>query len=179
MGELTRPGDRRLVVLPFPHVGYMTRMWDELANVTTIVLGGEPWSAAETLRIIRDEDITMGTGVPTQWQRVLEHPDVARTDFSSLRVAGIGGAAIPPELVRRMREMLGCPVITRYTSTEMGVTTSTLVTDEPDVIANTVGRPAPEVELRIVDPATGAEAPTGEVGEIIVPLPRDDERVLA
>ena len=171
VGELTRPGDRRLVVLPFPHVGYMTRMWDELVNTTTIVLGSEPWSAAETLRIIRDEDITMATGVPTQWTRVLEHPDVATTDFSRLRVAGIGAAAIPPELVRRMREILGCPVITRYTSTEAGVTTSTLTTDSPEVIANTVGRPTAEVELRIVD-ETGADvrAPDdedGDVGEVL------------
>jgi acyl-CoA synthetase (AMP-forming)/AMP-acid ligase II len=166
VGELTRPGDRRLVVLPFAHVGYMTRMWDELANATTIVLGAEPWSAAETLRIIRDEAITMATGVPTQWKRVLEHPDVATTDFSRLRVAGIGAAAIPPELVRRMRAVLGCPVITRYTSTEMGVTTSTLVTDDADVIATTVGRPTPDVEVRIVDPASGRALAAGEVGEI-------------
>ena len=126
MGQLTEPGDRRLVVLPFAHVGYMTRMWDELANGTTIVLAGEPWSAAETLRLIRDEHITMGTGVPTQWELVLAHPDLARTDFSRLRVCGIGGAAISPDLVRRMRETLGCPVISRYTSTEAGVTTSTV-----------------------------------------------------
>ncbi len=82
IGQLTEPGDRRLVVLPFAHVGYMTRMWDELANGTTIVLAGEPWSATETLRLIREEDITMGTGVPTQWELVLAHPDLARTDFS-------------------------------------------------------------------------------------------------
>jgi acyl-CoA synthetase (AMP-forming)/AMP-acid ligase II len=109
----------------------------------------------------------MATGVPTQWQLVLEHPDVARTDFSTLRVAGIGAAAIPPDLVRRMREVLGCPVITRYTCTEAGVTTSTLVTDSPDVIATTVGRPTPDVELRIVDPATGSDQPVGAVGEIL------------
>jgi acyl-CoA synthetase (AMP-forming)/AMP-acid ligase II len=146
-------------------------MWHELANATTIVLAGEPWSAKETLRIIRDESITMATGVPTQWQRVLEHPDVTRTDFSQLRVAGIGAAAIPPELVRRMREVLGCPVITRYTSTEMGVTTSTLATDDADVIANTVGRPTPDVEVRIVDPATGREQRTGEIGEVTTRSP--------
>lgn len=167
VGELTSPGDRRLVVLPFPHVGYMTRMWDELANATTIVLGREPWSAEETLRLIRDEGITMATGVPTQWQRVLDHPDVAITDFSGLRVAGIGASTIPPELVRRMRATLGCPVITRYTSTEAGVTTSTLATDSPDVIAHTVGRPTAEVELRIVDAATAADQPDGEVGEVL------------
>ena len=56
MGQLTEPGDRRLVVLPFAHVGYMTRMWDELANGTTIVLAGEPWSATETLRQIRRQN---------------------------------------------------------------------------------------------------------------------------
>jgi acyl-CoA synthetase (AMP-forming)/AMP-acid ligase II len=183
IGQLTSPGDRRLVVLPFPHVGYMTRMWDELANTTTIVLVGEPWSAAETLRLIATERITMGTGVPTQWSLVLNHPDLARTDFSTLRVAGLGGASIPPELVRRMRAVLRCPVITRYTSTEAGVTTSTQVSDTDEVIATTVGRPAPEVELRIVDPESGAVVEGETVGEVVCRSPammrgywRDPER---
>jgi acyl-CoA synthetase (AMP-forming)/AMP-acid ligase II len=171
IGQLTEPGDRRLVVLPFAHVGYMTRMWDELANATTIVLAGEPWSAAETLRLIRDEHITMGTGVPTQWELVLAHPDLQRTDFSELRVCGIGGAAISPDLVRRMRETLGCPVISRYTSTEAGVTTSTVVGDDDEIVATTVGRAAPDVELRVVDPGSGSELPAGEVGEILVRSP--------
>ena len=166
IGELTRPGDRRLVALPFAHVGYMTRIWDELANGTTLVLVGEPWSAEETLRLIRDEGITMGTGVPTQWSLVLAHPDVERTDFSRLRVAALGGAAIAPELVRQMRKVLECPVITRYTSTEAGVCTSTLVGDDDEVVATTVGRPAPEVDLRIVDTAGGGELPAGEIGEV-------------
>ena len=170
IGQLTEPGDRRLVVLPFPHVGYMTRMWDELANGTTVVIASEPWSAAETLRLIRDEHITMGTGVPTQWELVLSHPDIAITDFSGLRVVGTGGATIAPDLIRRMRETLRCPVITRYTSTEAGVTTSTLVGDPDDVIATTVGRPAPDVELRILsidDDGGDVHARTGEVGEIL------------
>ena len=152
VGALTEPGDRRLVVLPFPHVGYMTRMWDELANATTIVLVGEPWSAAETLRLVRDEGITMATGVPTQWALLLEHPDVAHTDFSRVRVAGVGGAPTSPELVRRMRETLRCPVITRYTSTEAGVTTGTVIGDADETVATTVGRAVPDVELRIVTP---------------------------
>jgi acyl-CoA synthetase (AMP-forming)/AMP-acid ligase II len=165
IGQLTEAGDRRLLVLPFPHVGYMTRMWDELAHATTVIIASEPWSAAETLRLIRDEDVTMGTGVPTQWELVLAHPDVARTDFSHLRVCGIGGAAIAPDLVRRMRETLGCPVLTRYTSTEAGVTTSTLVGDPDEVVATTVGRPAPDVELRIDGAAPG------DIGEILCRSP--------
>jgi len=170
-GELTRPGDRRLVSIPFPHVGYMTRMWDELVNATTLVIATEPWSAGEALRLIREEGITMATGVPTQWSLLLEHPDVADTDFSGIRVAALGAASIAPELVRRMRETLGCPVITRYTSTEAGVTTSTLVDDADDVIATTVGRPTPDVELRIVSPTDGGVLPDGEVGEIVCRSP--------
>jgi acyl-CoA synthetase (AMP-forming)/AMP-acid ligase II len=166
IGELTRPGDRRLVALPFSHVGYMTRIWDELANATTIVLVGEPWSAEETLRMIREEHITMGTGVPTQWQLVLDHPDLAGTDFSTLRVAALGGAAIPPDLVRRMRAVLGCPVVTRYTSTEAGVCTSTRTNDDDEVVATTVGRPAPEVELRVVKPGSESDAARGDIGEV-------------
>jgi acyl-CoA synthetase (AMP-forming)/AMP-acid ligase II len=65
-----------------------------------------------------------------------------------------------------MRETLRCPVITRYTSTEAGVTTSTQVDDSDEVIAHTVGKPAPEVELRIADPTDGHEVAPGEVGEI-------------
>jgi acyl-CoA synthetase (AMP-forming)/AMP-acid ligase II len=171
IGELTRPGDRRLLALPFAHVGYMTRMWDELSNGTTIVLVGEPWSAQETLRLIRDEGITMATGVPTQWSLVLAHADVERTDFSRLRVAALGGASIAPDLVRQIHKVLGCPVITRYTSTEAGVCTSTLVSDDDDVIATTVGRPAPDVELRIVDTSGGGEQPVGEVGEVCCKSP--------
>jgi acyl-CoA synthetase (AMP-forming)/AMP-acid ligase II len=113
----------------------------------------------------------MATGVPTQWTLVLDHPDVAGTSFSNLRVAAIGGASIPPELVRRMRDTLGCPVITRYTSTEAGVTTSTLATDSPDVIATTVGKPTPEVELRISSPLDGSPVPPGEVGEVLCRSP--------
>ncbi len=165
IGELTRPGDRRLVVLPFAHVGYMTRMWDELRHCTTLVVAGEPWQAAETLRLIREEGVTMATGVPTQWSLVLDHPDLASTDFSRVRVAGLGGASIAPDLVHRMREVLDCPVITRYASTEAGVATSTRAGDPDDIVAATVGRPAPDVALRIVD-RDGKPVATGEVGEV-------------
>jgi acyl-CoA synthetase (AMP-forming)/AMP-acid ligase II len=169
MGELTADGDRRLVSLPFAHVGYMTRIWDELAHGTTLVLTGEPWSAGETLRLLRDERITVGTGVPTQWELVLAHPDLSITDCSALRICGIGGSAVAPDLVRRMREALGCPVMNRYTSTEAGVTTGTRLGDPDDVVAETVGRPATGLELRLV--VDDRDVPVGEVGEIVVRSP--------
>ncbi|HEX5615798.1 MAG TPA: class I adenylate-forming enzyme family protein [Acidimicrobiia bacterium] len=166
MGELTEPGDRRLSVTPFPHVGYMTRVWDELANGTTLVLTGDPWSASEHLRCLAEERITVAAGVPTQWSWILDHPDAATIDTSHLRIASIGAASVPPELVRRMRETLGCPVIVRYTSTEAGLLTGTRLGDPDDVVAATVGRPSPVVDMRVVDPDTDEQVTPGTVGEV-------------
>ena len=71
---------------------------------------GEPWSAAETLRLIRDEGITMATGVPTQWAARPRAPRPRDAPTSrSCGSRGIGAAAIPPELVRRMREVARLP----------------------------------------------------------------------
>jgi acyl-CoA synthetase (AMP-forming)/AMP-acid ligase II len=166
MGALTAPHDRRLVALPFPHVGYMTRVWDELANATTLVLIVDPWSAEQHLRCIEQERITVATGVPTQWTLVLDHPGAARTRFDSLRLAGIGAATVPPALVRRMREALGCRVVQRYTSTEAGLLTGTGLDDPDDIVATTVGKPSPVVEMRLVDPTTGRDVEAGDVGTV-------------
>jgi len=166
-GVLSAPGDRRLSPLPFAHVGYMTRVWDELVHVITTVILPTPWKASEHLRLIEAEAITVGQGVPTQWALVLALPTVATTDLSSLRITSSGAARVPAELVRDMREKLGAPVVVRYTSTEACISTGTRLEDDDEVVATTVGRVSPGVELRMLGD-DGAEAATGEVGEVLV-----------
>ena len=160
-GVLSAPGDRRLSATPFAHVGYMTRPWDEAVNVITTVIMPAPWHAADHLRLIAQEGVTVGQGVPTQWQLVLQHPDLPGTDTSSLRITSTGASRVPAELVRAMRKAFAVPVVVRYTSTEASVSTGTRVDDDDDVVANTVGRPAPNVELRV-------EAERGSVGEVLL-----------
>jgi acyl-CoA synthetase (AMP-forming)/AMP-acid ligase II len=165
-GVLSEPGDVRLSPLPFAHVGYMTRMWDELANVITTVIAPTPWKAGPALRLIEDERITVGQGVPTQWALMLDHPAFEQTDLSSLRIVGTGATRVPPELVRRLRDVLGCPVIVRYASTESGgISTGSLPTDPDDVVANTVGRPSAGVEVSLIGDDGGLTAP-GSVGTV-------------
>jgi len=164
-GALSRPGDRRLSPLPFAHVGYMTRVWDELVHVVTTIVVPAPWKAGEALRLIGTEGVTVGQGVPSQWALMLAHPDFDQTDVSSLRLAATGGATVPPELVRDMRRRLGCPVIVRYTSTEACVSTGSRPDDPDEVIINTVGRPEVGVELEIVDDYN-AMVSTGTVGTV-------------
>ena len=163
-GVLSSPGDRRLSATPFAHVGYMTRPWDEIAHLITTVIMPTPWHAADHLRLMAEEGITVGQGVPTQWQLVLQHPDLAATDTSSLRITSTGASRVPAELVRAMRKAFGVPVVVRYTSTEASVSTGTRVDDDDEIIANTVGRAAPNVELRVsVDDRDAAVAEVGEV----------------
>ena len=155
---LSEPGDRRLSPLPFAHVGSMTRTWDEIANAVTTVITPTPWRAADTIRVIADERITVAQGVPTQWALVLAHPDLDGVDVSSLRIAGTGASRVPPELVAAMRARLGVPVVVRYTSTEASLGTGTVPGDPDDVVATTVGRPVPGVELAVVDDDGGEVA---------------------
>ncbi len=162
---LSASGDQRLSPLPFAHVGYMTRAWDEISKGIATIITPTPWSAGTTIALIDKEAVTVGQGVPTQWALVLAHPDVESADLSSLRVAGTGAARVPPELVRAMRERLGCPVVVRYTSTETSLGTGTRPDDPDDIVATTVGRPVPGVELELTDDA-GNAVPAGEVGNV-------------
>jgi acyl-CoA synthetase (AMP-forming)/AMP-acid ligase II len=108
-------------------------------------------------------------GPPTLYQSILAHPDRERFDLSSLRLAVTGAAAIPVDLVRRMREDLGFErVITGYGLTESsGVVSMCREGDDFETIATTSGRAIPGVELRCVD-EKGAEVPRGAPGEVVV-----------
>lgn len=165
-GPLSAPFDRRISAIPFPHVAYMARQWDEIEHVITTVIAPAPWKAGEALRILQDERITVGQGVPAQWSLLLAHPDFDAADLSGLRIAGTGAATSSPELIREMRERLGCPVIVRYASTETSSITGSVPGDPDEVVARTVGRAQPGTEVEVVDAATGRPLPVGEVGVV-------------
>jgi acyl-CoA synthetase (AMP-forming)/AMP-acid ligase II len=157
--------DVRLAPLPFAHVAFMSRPWEEIENAITTVITPTPWTAIDALRLMARERVTVGQGVPTQWRLVLDHRDCAGSDLSSLRIAGTGAATVPPELVREMEQRFGCPVVIGYTSTEAAITTGTVPGDAPEVISQTVGRRRVNVELEVVDDA-GNVCPTGVVGRV-------------
>jgi acyl-CoA synthetase (AMP-forming)/AMP-acid ligase II len=162
---LSQAGDRRLSPLPFAHVGSMTRVWDEAANGVTTVITPTPWRAADAVPVMEAERITVAQGVPTQWALVLDRPELATADLSSLRIAGTGASRVPAELVAALRSALHVPVCVRYTSTEASLGTGTVPGDPDDAVATTVGRPVPGVELALVDDR-GFPVPTGTVGRV-------------
>ena len=164
---LSQPGDRRLSPLPFAHVGYMTRAWDEIANAVTTVITPTPWRADDAVRIMAAESVTVAQGVPTQYTLMLASPELERADLSALRVASTGAARVPAALVAEVRHRFGVPVVVRYTSTEASLGTGTTLASSDEEVATTVGRPVAGVELAIVND-DGSPVPVGSVGRVLL-----------
>jgi acyl-CoA synthetase (AMP-forming)/AMP-acid ligase II len=108
-------------------------------------------------------------GPPTVFQTILNHPELGSFDLTSVRSSVTGAAVVPVEVVRQMREVLKIgTVVTGYGMTETHGTISMCRHDDPpEVIATTVGKPLPGVEVRIVDD-DGRDVPAGDPGELIV-----------
>jgi acyl-CoA synthetase (AMP-forming)/AMP-acid ligase II len=163
-----RTGDRYLVATPFFHTfGY------KAGFVAAIHAGAVTYPLAvvepgAVLQIVDRERITVLPATPTLFQGIFEHPDRARYDTSSLRLSAVGGAAVPADLVRRMRAELFETVVTGYGLTEStGAATMSAADDEPEVVARTVGRALPGVEVRVVD-AAGTPVEPGTPGEVMI-----------
>ena len=162
-----RAGDRYLIIMPFFHsFGYKSGWLACLIHGAT-ALPEAVFDVGPVLSRIEKEKITVMPGSPTIYQSMLTFPDRDRYDTSSLRLAVTGGAAVPVDLVRRMRTELGFrDVITAYGLTEScGTVSACQLGDDDETIATTCGRPIPDTETKCVDP-DGKEAPRGEPGEV-------------
>ena len=73
---------------------------------------------------------------PTQAIMLLDHPERPRRDLTSLKAMLLGGAPSSPALIRRVQETLGTRSCVRYSSTEVGIATSSLADDPIDVLVD-------------------------------------------
>jgi HIP---CoA ligase len=122
----------------------------------------DPWQA---MQLIDAERITVLPGAPTIYQTILDHPDRAGLDLSSLRLAVTGAAVVPVALVERMQSELSFDtVLTAYGLTEAVVVTMCRPGDDPRLVARTSGRATAGFEVTIASPdQTGAGAGAGEI----------------
>ena len=133
-----------------------------------MVIPAAAFEPAATLRAVQDERCTALYGVPTMFIAELECPDFASYDLTSLRTGVMAGALCPEPLMRRVLSEMHLPEITiAYGMTESspGIT----MTPRDASVAQrsqTVGPVLPELEVKIVDPATGMACAAGERGEL-------------
>ena len=107
-------------------------------------------------------------GVPTMLVAMMEHPGFAATDLSQVQGICSGGSLVPEALVRRFEDQLKAPFTIVFGQTECSpVATMTRPDDSVADKAGTIGTPLPHVEVKIVDPVSGATLPVGQVGEFL------------
>jgi long-chain acyl-CoA synthetase len=155
-----------ILVVPLFHVtGLVPVMLSAFASGTKLVMMYK-WSPERALELIERERVTIFVGVPTMSWDLLESPDFARRDTSSLLNVGGGGAPAPPELVKRVDKAFrkARPGI-GYGMTETNAYGPQNAGDDYLRKPTSTGRVVPVVDLRVTDEA-GRELPTGEVGEI-------------
>lgn len=124
----------------------------------------------KVLEAISEERCTSVYGVPTMFLAEMDHPDFKKFDLSSLRTGVMAGALCPEILMRRAIDEMNLREITiiyGLTEASPGIT-QTLRHDSIEARTQTVGKVLPEMEVRIINPATGEEVPTGERGELTV-----------
>lgn len=158
-------GGASLGATSLAHLGPTTKLPGNLrrGGVTHLV---DRWRAGDALALTERLRLDTIAGIPTQIALMLRHPDVDRTDLSSVRAVIIGGGPATAALVREARARIGAPLATRYSCTEAGIGLGTSFTDPPEDAEVSVGRPQEGVELALIDPDSGDPVPHGEVGEV-------------
>jgi fatty-acyl-CoA synthase len=117
---------------------------------------------------VEQEKCTALYGVPTMFIAILEHPMFAKFDFSSLRTGIMAGSNCPVRVMEQVIEKMNMTDITIcYGLTEASpVMTYTRIGDDFRLRVETVGRALPHIEVKIIDPETGATLPSGTQGEV-------------
>lgn len=159
-----------MMCVPFFHVGGALGILGSLYSGNTSVVQ-QRFDAGEWLRLVSEHRVTTTFMVPTMLQRVLDHPDFAGTDLTSLVAIAYGAAAAPVSLVRRAMTALPHVAFANvFGQTEtLGAYTTLMPNDHHDPArAGSVGRPLPGVEVRVVNPDTGSDVEVGAVGELWV-----------
>jgi fatty-acyl-CoA synthase len=163
------PEDRVCIPVPFYHCFGM--VLGNLACTThgaCMVVPGEAFDADTVLRVAEQERCTSLYGVPTMFIAELEHPRFKEFNFSTLRTGIMAGSPCPVEVMKKVQTTMHIPEMTiAYGMTETSPVSTQCATDDPlEKRVATVGRVHPHVEIKIVDPVTGAVVPRGDVGEL-------------
>jgi fatty-acyl-CoA synthase len=167
IGSGVQDGGIWVNAMPMFHIGggTLTELGTIARRGTYVLLPG--FDPALVLELIEAYRGTIILAVPTMLLAMLDHPGLAARDLSSLRTVMSGAAVVPAGLVRRATETFGCKFTIVFGQTELhGVISQTQLGDSAEDQSETIGRPLPQVEVKIADPVSGEVMPVGQVGEI-------------
>lgn len=162
--------DTVLAVLPQFHAGGwniqpLLAWW----TGATVVLE-RSFDAGRVLQLLADRRVTTMMGVPTHYRMLATHPAFGSTDLNTLRLAVVGGAPMPPSLLRCWHAR-GVSLVQGYGLTEAGPNVLCLVGEDAIRKGGYAGKPYPHVQVRIVDPVSGEVLDGVCRGELVVSGP--------
>ncbi|QRK08695.1 AMP-binding protein [Archangium violaceum] len=171
VGEALRLGAEDRVCIPVPFYHCFGMVMGNLActsHGSTMVIPAEAFEPLAVMQTVGAERCTALYGVPTMFIAELDHPRFGEFDFSSLRTGIMAGSPCPIEVMKKVQSRMNMREVTIcYGMTETSpVSTQSSLDDPLDKRVSTVGRVHPHVEVKIVDPATGAVVPRGSPGEL-------------
>jgi long-chain acyl-CoA synthetase len=172
MPDVLRPGQEVVITaLPLYHIFAL------MVNfITYYSIGAENWLVPNPrdiesfIAVLRDARCTVFTGVNTLFGALVTHPKIAEADFSRLRVAVGGGAAVLPTTSAKWKAIAGKDILEGYGLSE----TSPVLTINPMTIegfSGTVGLPVSSTDIKLLD-SDDREVADGEAGEVCAKGPQ-------
>ncbi|HZO05587.1 MAG TPA: AMP-binding protein [Solirubrobacterales bacterium] len=167
------PGDVTVAMAPLFHItGLVCHLATARFSLTPLLLGYR-FEPGELLRLIERWRGTYVIGPLTAFIAMLEHPDMATRDLSSLTKVASGGAPVNPATVERWERATGAYVHNTYGLTESAAPSHLVPFGarspvDPESGALSIGVPIYDTEARVVDIENGAELGPGEIGEIVL-----------
>ncbi len=170
IGECMRltPEDRLCIPVPLYHCfGMVLGNLACFTHGSTIVYPNDGFDPLSVLEAVQAERCTGLHGVPTMFIAELDHPRFSEFDMSTLRTGIMAGSPCPTEVMKRVvSEMHLSQITIAYGMTETSPVSCQSSTDTPlEKRVSTVGTVQPHLEIKIVDPDTGAVVPRGTSGE--------------
>ncbi|WP_430817721.1 AMP-binding protein [Carboxylicivirga sp. RSCT41] len=170
IGQRLQYNENDRVCIPVPLYHCFGMVLANLACIThgaCMVLTGEAFVPETVLKTVQDEKCTSLYGVPLMFIAELNDPAFDNYDYSSLRTGIMAGASCPESTMKAVREKMNMREVgICYGMTETSpVSTQTFVDDNEYRRCATVGKVHPHIEIKIIDPETGAIVPRGERGE--------------
>ncbi|MFJ3876300.1 AMP-binding protein [Streptomyces sp. NPDC090077] len=171
VGELCGYSERDRVCVPVPFYHCFGMVMGALACTShgaAMVIPAPAFDPAATLAAVEAEACTSLYGVPTMFIAELAAPGFDGYDLSSLRTGIMAGSPCPVEVMNEVIERMGMAEVSIcYGMTETSpVSTQTRVDDSVERRVSTVGRVGPHLEVKVVDPESGATVPRGTPGEL-------------
>ena len=155
-----------LNAVPFHHIGGSISILLGALGVGAAFVVLRGFDREQIIRLMPAAGATRMGGVPTMWHDILASPNLPAS--MRLNAVSLGGASVPRELAQAIFERLGARCGIGYGQSEFTIITASMPADPPAVVCETVGRPLPHVEMKIIDPGSGAVLPLDEPGEICI-----------